>query len=394
MRTGTMPPPRARRPEASAATSFVESLEGALDRAAAANPDPGSVPAVHRLNRTEFQNAIRDLLALDDFPKEMDISLLLPADEIGEGFDNMADALYVSPTLIERYLGAARQISRLAVGDPATPRMIDTYQMSGQLPQDVQFDELPFGTRGGVLIRRTFPVDGTYTFAVQVARGGVYDPSTASEAFEIELTIDGDRVKVFTEQKPATAGADRQGRRAPAGGPLQVQLPVKAGPHEIGVAFLARAAAPIEALVMPYRRGRGVEAAAVSAVTISGPDETTGVGDTPSRRRIFVCRPAVEPRQDAPKPARARYLPGRSGASTTKPPVPSRILSTLARRAFRRPVNRADVEPLLRFLRAGQGEGGFELGIKRALERLLVSPEFLFRDRVRSRRTCRANTSL
>ena len=147
-----------------------------------AHPDPGRVPAVHRLNRTEFQNAIRDLLALDSLPKELDISLLLPPDEIGEGFDNMADALYVSPTLIERYLGAARKISRFAIGDPTTPRMVETYQMSGQLPQDVHFDELPFGTRGGVLIQRSFPVDGQYTFAVQVARGGVYDPSTASEA--------------------------------------------------------------------------------------------------------------------------------------------------------------------------------------------------------------------
>jgi len=379
VRTGAMPPPRARRPEASAAKAFVASVEAALDGAAAANPDPGRVPAVHRLNRTEYQNAIRDLLALDDFPKEMDISLLLPPDEIGEGFDNMADALYVSPTLIERYLGAARQISRLAVGDPATPRMIDTYQLSGQLPQDVHFDELPFGTRGGVLIRRSFPVDGRYTFAVQVARGGVHDPSTASEAFEIELTIDGERVKVFTEEKP-TAGADRQGRRAPSGGALQVQLPVTAGPHEIGVAFLARAAAPIEALVVPYRRGRGVEAAALSAVTISGPDETTGVGDTPSRRRIFVCRPTAKLARDASEAAAGGAVASRDDRSgNDETSCAARIVSTLARRAFRRPVDRADVEPLLRFYEQGRVEGGFDLGIRRAIERLLVSPEFLFR---------------
>ena len=365
VRTGTMPPPRARRPDPGAGRSFVASLEGALDRAASAHPDPGRVPAVHRLNRTEFQNAIRDLLALDSLPKELDISLLLPPDEIGEGFDNMADALYVSPTLIERYLGAARKISRFAVGDPAPPRMVETYQMSGQLPQDRHFDELPFGTRGGVLIERSFPVDGQYTFAVQVARGGVYDPSTAAESSEIELTIDGQRVKVFTEEA-AAGGAARSGRRAPGGGALQAQLPVKAGPHEIGVAFLAKAAAPIEALVVPYRRGRGVESAALSTVTISGPDQTTGLGDTPSRRRIFVCRPA-----DAPAPG---ALMGRDETACA-----DRIVSTLARRAFRRPVTRADVKPLLVFYEQGRSEGGFELGIRRALERLLVSPEFLFR---------------
>src|SRR5262249_54512703 len=157
------------------------------------------------------------------------------------GFDNMADALYVSPMLIERYLGAARKISRLAIGDPAPPRMVDTYQMSGQLPQDVHFDELPLGTRGGILIRRSFPVGRQYPFAIQVARGGVYDPSTAGEGFEVELTIDGERAKVFTEEGSASGGG-RQGRRG-GGGTLQIQLPVKAGPHEIGVAFLAKAAA-------------------------------------------------------------------------------------------------------------------------------------------------------
>src|SRR5262245_28527106 len=132
VRTGLMPPPRARRPDAAAASAFVASLESALDRAGAEHPDPGRVPAVRRLNRTEFQNAVRDLLALDSLPKEIDISVLLPPDDFAEGFDNMADALYVSPTLIERYLGAARKISRVAVGDPSTPRMVDTYQLSGQ----------------------------------------------------------------------------------------------------------------------------------------------------------------------------------------------------------------------------------------------------------------------
>jgi len=358
VRTKTMPPQLARQPDGAAADSFVRAVESALDDASKRSSDPGRSPAVRRLNRTEYQNAIRDLLALDDFPKEMDISLLLPPDDIAEGFDNMADALFVSPTLIERYLGAARKISRLAIADTSIPRMIDSYQLSGQLPQDVQFDELPFGTRGGALIRRTFPVDGLYTFALQVARGGIYDPSTSSEQFELELTIDGERVHLFTEEKRVAAAGQRQGRRGAANG-LQVQLPVKAGPHEIGVTFLSKADAPLESLVVPYRRGRGTEAAALANVTISGPDQVTGIGDTPSRRRIFICRPTA------------------SNAGDTV--CAERILSTLARRAFRRPVTSADVAPLLRFYERGLAEGGFDLGIRQAIERLLVSPEFLFR---------------
>ena len=366
VRMKMMPPQPARQPERRVADAFVASLEGAIDAASRGANDPGRTPAVRRLNRTEYQNAVRDLLALDDFPKEMDIALLLPADDIGEGFDNMADALFVSPTLIERYLGAARKISRLAIADAAIPRMIDTYQMSGQLPQDTHFDELPFGTRGGVLIRRTFPVDGRYTFALQVARGGVYDPSTSAERFEIELTVDGERVQLFTEERPAAAGAARQGRRGTSG-VLQVQVPVTAGPHEIGVAFLAKAEAPLESLVVPYRRGRGTESAALSSVTISGPDEVTGIGDTPSRRRIFVCHPTLD----------ASAAPATRTANEAV--CAERILSTLARRAFRRPVARDDVAPLLRFFEQGRTEGGFELGVRRAIERLLVSPEFLFR---------------
>ena len=369
VRTKTMPPQSARQPDGTAADSFVAAVERALDDASRVSPDPGRTPAVRRLNRAEYKNAIRDLLALDDFPKEMDISLLLPPDDIGEGFDNMADALFVSPTLIERYLGAARKVSRLAIADASIPRLIDTYQMSGQLPQDVHFDELPFGTRGGALIQRTFPVDGLYTFALQVARGGVYDPSTSSEQFELELTIDGERVHLFTEEKRAAGAGPRQGRRGGASG-LQVQLPVKAGPHEIGATFLAKADAPIESLVVPYRRGRGTEPAALANVTISGPDEVMGTGDTPSRRRIFICHPV-----------------GSNGGGAVQAEVPNpgdaacaeRILSTLARRAFRRPVTREDVAPLLRFYERGRGEGGFDLGIRQAIERLLVSPEFLFR---------------
>jgi mono/diheme cytochrome c family protein len=365
VRTKTMPPQPARQPDSAAADSFVVAVESALDDASRLTPDPGRTTAVRRLNRTEYKNAIRDLLALDDFPKEMDISLLLPPDDIGEGFDNMADALFVSPTLIERYLGAARKISRLAIADASIPRMIDTYQMSGQLPQDGHFDELPMGTRGGTLIHRTFPVDGLYTFVLEVARGGVYDPSTSSEQFELELTIDGKRVHLFTEEKRPAGTGQRQGRRGGASNGLQIQLPVSAGPHEIGATFLARADAPLESLVVPYRRGRGTESAALAKVTISGPDEITGIGETPSRRRIFICTPSS--RRSSPE------------IEASEVGCAERILSTLARRAFRRPVTRADVAPLLQFYERGRAEGGFDLGIRQAIERLLVSPEFLLR---------------
>ncbi|MEO8256664.1 MAG: DUF1592 domain-containing protein [Acidobacteriota bacterium] len=369
VRTGVMPPPAARHPDPAAVASFVTAIEAGLDRAATARPNPGRVPRVHRLNRTEYRNAVRDLLAVDDLPKEMEISLLLPPDEIGEGFDNMADALFVSPSLIERYIGAARKISRLAVGDVAVPRMIDTYQLSGQLPQDVHFEELPLGTRGGALIRRTFPVDGEYTFDVQVARGGVYDPSTADEAFQLELAVDGRRVQLFKEERRPPSG-DRQGRRGGGGGgTLQARIAVSAGPHDIGVAFLQRAAAPIESLVTPYLRGRGVESAAVSSITISGPEKVTGAGNTPSRQRIFVCHPAEPASSSA-----ARRQAGEDASGCAR-----RILTGLARGALRRPVNAADVAPLLTFYTEGTKEGGFEDGIKRAIERLLVSPEFLFR---------------
>ncbi len=352
LRVGVMPPAGARQPDHAASVAFVGALQTALDRAAEERRTIGHVPAVHRLNRAEYANAIRDLLAVDRLPKELDIAVLLPPDDSGGGFDNMADALYVSPTLIERYVGAAGKISRLAIGDPTAPPIVDTYRSSGQMPQDTHVEGLPFGTRGGMLISRTFPVDGKYTFAVQVAQGGAYEPNKDAPPYRIELTIDGQRAKIFTQQKS-------EGRRARgAGAALQTDLDVPAGPHDIGITFLADAAAPVESLTVPYRRSLGIEQAAIAALTISGPTSVTSVGDTPARRRIFVCRPRTE---------------------ADELPCATRILSTLARRAYRRPVVQRDVDPLLSFYRKGRAEAGFEFGIRRAVERLLVSPEFLFR---------------
>jgi hypothetical protein len=354
VRVGAMPPAGVRQPDRAASHAFVADLESTLDRAAAAHPSIGHVPALHRLNRTEYKNAIRDLLMLDSLPKELDISVLLPPDDSGGGFDNMADALYVSPTLIERYVGAAGKISRLAIGDPSAPSIVDTYRASAQSPQDVHVEGLPFGTRGGLLIPRTFPVDGTYTFAVQVAQAGAYEPNGDAEPYQIELSIDGARATVFTQQK----GGGRGGRQRGAASALQFDAEVSAGPHDVGVTFLAQASAPVESLVVPYRRSLGIEPAAIAAVTISGPLKSSGVGDTPARRRIFTCRPR---------------------GAADELPCATRILSSLARSAYRRPVVARDLEPLLTFYEKGRAEAGFEYGIRRALERLLVSPEFLFR---------------
>ena len=361
----------ARHPDPAAIASFLGSIEGSLDRAATAHPNPGRVPLIHRLNRTEYRNAIRDLLAVDDLPKEMDISLLLPPDEIGEGFDNMADALFVSPSLIERYVGAARKISRLAVGDLAVPRMIDTYQLSGQLPQDVHLEELPLGTRGGVLIRRTFPVDGEYTFDVQVARGGVYDPSTAGEGVRARAhrrrragaVVHGGR------RQPA-AGDQRQGRRGGGGG-------AASGAHRRdGGAARYRCRVSPEGGARRSRRwsrrtvrGRGVESAAVSSVTISGPEKITGVGNTPSRQRIFVCRPA----ESASAPAARQAADGDAACAEPDPVGPRAPRLPPSRDRRRRRAAAAVLRP-----KAGR-KADSTIGIKRALERLLVSPEFLFR---------------
>ena len=353
VRVGVMPPSNVRQPDRAAAEAFVTELQTALDRGSEEHPIIGHVPALHRLNRTEYGNAIRDLLALDNLPRELDISILLPPDDSGGGFDNMADALYVSPALIERYVGAASKISRLAIGDLTAPPIVDTYRASGQLPQDVHVEGLPFGTRGGMLISRTFPVDGKYTFAVQVAQGGAFEPNRDAPPYQIELTVDGERARVFTQQK---GEGGRRGRNAASG--LQVDLDISAGPHEIGVAFIADTAAPVESLIVPYRRSLGIEPAAIAAVTISGPTKAAGIGDTPARRRIFACHPRVE----------AEELP-----------CATRILSALARRAYRRPVAQRDINPLLDFFQKGRAEKGFEFGIRRALDRLLVSPEFLFR---------------
>ena len=347
LRTESMPPARMPRPDEATYNSTAAWLENALDRSAAQHVDPGKLPLLHRLSRTEYENAIRDLLALDALPKEMDYSLLLPPDNASSGFDNIADLLFVSPTAMEAYLEAARKISRLAIGDPTMPVMVNTYRLSGEHTQDIHVQGLPFGTRGGLGVRTDVPLDGDYVFKIELA-GAPREPD------QLEITVDGARAQMVVMGERPVAGPGGF-RRPPK--PLEIHVPLKAGPRMIGVTFVEKTQARDEQTVRPRMRGRGTELA-IDTVTISGPYKGATDPDTPSRRRIFVCRPT----ESAGEPACAK-----------------RILSTLERRAYRRPVTDADLQDLMPFYTEGHKAGGFDRGIQEALERLLVSPQFLFR---------------
>jgi hypothetical protein len=347
LRTNAMPPAGAPRPDQATYDSVASFLESALDRASAERPRLGALPRVHRLSRTEYQNAIRDLLALEALPKEVSIDFLLPPDNISSGFDNIADLLFVSPSTMERYLDAAQTISRLAVGDPAMPPLVSIHRLDDEHPQDERVDDLPFGTRGGLAVRSDFPVDGTYTIKVELA-------GAAREAHQLEITLDGERVRLENVGGQGAAGG-RRGAATPA--PVELALPIAAGRRLVGVSFLQRTEARDEATLRPRMRSRGTQPA-ISTVTIRGPYDVTAPGDSPSRRRIFVCQPT---------------------ATATEPACARQILSALARRAYRRPVTDTDLDDLLPFYASGRAEGSFDRGIQRALERLLVSSQFLFR---------------
>ena len=352
LRAGAMPPIGRPRPDEATLDRVASHLEASLDRASAAAPDPGRRPALHRLSRTEYANAVRDLLGLDDLPKELDIAVMLPADNATSGFDNLADLLFVSPTLMERYLAAARKISRLAVGDPTMPPIVDTWQLDRDLVQDGHLDGLPLGTRGGIRVRSHLPLDGEYLVTVQFARA-------AREPHDVEVSVDGHRVELFTvgENPPERLASGVFAFDADPD--VQVRVPLRAGPREVAVAFLPKSGAAHEGLVRSSRsRSRQPS---VASLIVSGPYGADGAGDTPSRRRILTCRP-------------------RTGAPAAEESACARsILGTLARRAYRRPVTVGDLDRLLPFYERGRAEGGFERGVQRAVERLLVSPEFLFR---------------
>jgi hypothetical protein len=348
LRSESMPPANSPRPSPATYDAVATFLETELDRATASKPNPGTLPLLHRLTRTEYQNAVRDLLALDALPKEMDISLLLPADNVSSGFDNIADLLFVSPPTMERYLNAAQKISRLAIGDPEMPVMVNIHRLDPEHWQEARVDELSFGTRGGLAVTSYFPVDADYNFKIDVA-GAARDPH------QMEITVDGERMQLI----PVGGNAGGAGGRGRGGAqrPTEFRIPIKAGTRLIGVTFIERNQARDEETLRPRMRARGT-LPALAGVTISGPFNVKGPGVTAVRRRIFTCTPK---------------------SSEDELACAKNILTTLTRRAYRRPSTDADVQRLLPFYTAGKAEGGFDRGIQKALERVLVSPQFMFR---------------
>lgn len=330
IRAGMMPPSGMPRPDRATLDGFAAKLETALDQAAAAKPNPGTT-GVHRLNRTEYANSIRDLLDL-----EIDPSTLLPADDSSEGFDNIADALAISPALLERYVAAATKLSRLAVGDPGTTPFTAMYRVPSDLSQTDHMEGLPLGTRGGILVRNDFPLDAEYTIKIhaKAANIGLGSPGFLDE--EIEVTLNGERIKV-----------------AKAASTLDLRIPIQAGPQELGVAYIRKDPPGADDIWQIYPNNSGIQ-----SVAITGPFNATGSGDTPSRRRIFVCRPQTE---------------------QAEPDCAKRILSTLARRAYRRPIADADLQTLMEFYDKGRQGATFDAGIERGLARVLIDPRFVFR---------------
>jgi hypothetical protein len=332
LRTGMMPPSGARRPDRNRLDRFASELEVALDSAAALEPNPGA-PVLHRMNRAEYANAIRDLL---DLP--IDATTLLPGDDSSEGFDNIANALIVSPALMQAYVSAAAKISRIAVGDATISSSITTYRTPRGLDQTGHFEGLGLGTRGGLVFRHVFPLDADYDFNIGRAGAGFGLAAVGGDE-AVEITVNGERVRLL-----------ESGSRG------SIRMTMEAGPQTIGIAVVrSRNAQGVDDLYSELASSAGI-----SSVSIEGPFDPTGPGDTPSRRRIFVCRPAD---------------PGQEAACARE------ILRTLATRAFRRPVLDSDVamETLMGFYESGRSLRGFETGVQYALARILVDPRFIFR---------------
>ena len=383
LRAGSMPPPRRPRPAAATYDVVAGRLEAALDRAWVADPDPGRGSAVHRLNRTEYRNAVRDLFALD-----IDVTSLLPGDETADGsFDNFADVLTISRAHLDRYLSVARQVTRLAVGLPPVSPGFETFEIPLHVVQDGRQDEaLPLGSRGGLAIPYHFPVDGEYLIKVRLRRQYQAYIMGMGWAQQIDVRLDGRLLERLTvggdvpgrpaassyagDGEPGFAGAEEWEAYMQLTGDagLEVRVPVEAGQRVVGVSFVRELWEP-EGLPQPLQRGRVLTNdqiymgyAAVASVEIGGPYEVPGsVADTPSRQAIFSCRP-------------------RSASDDAERPCAREILSRLARRAYRRPVTEDDLATLFEFFDSGRRDGGsFDSGIQFALERLLVDPDFLLR---------------
>ena len=360
LRGRQMPPQGGPRPDAKTYDDFVAYLERRLDDAALAAPEPGQA-SIHRLNRTEYGNAVRDLLALD-----VDASEFLPADDEGYGFDNIADVLRVSPSLLEQYLAASAKIAALAVGDPATPAVTAVYRPAPDLAQGVHVEGMPLGTRGGFKIQHNFPLDAEYEFDVFLVRNIVGYMTGLEWAHELEIAIDGERVflaQVGGEEDNLASDTNMSAAANDIDERLRTRTFVTAGPHEVTVAFLERSAAETHEPLELHTRNLDLQdmngLPIVDYVNLRGPFNPVGPGNTPSRERIFTCRPADE---------------------STARVCATEILSTLARRAFRRQPTEQDISTLLSFYDTSAARGGFDAGVQSALRVILTSPKFLFRE--------------
>jgi hypothetical protein len=355
LRAGMMPPAGLPRPSAAATKIFLTSLETGIDQAAALHPNPGR-PALHRLNRTEYANSIRDLLAVD-----VDVTALLPTDDMSHGFDNMADVLTVSPALMEGYIRAAGKISREAVGDTTALPLTATYSIPRVASQMRHVEGTPFGTRGGMAVMHDFPADGEYTFRLgfyYVPEGPLFGQNQG-KGQQIEIAVNGARVALLDINPSMTLGHD--GIKTPP-------VHINAGPQRISAAFLSKFDGPVEDEFRPVEQSLvDVSTGNIPGMTslphlhelqITGPHKVLGLSDTPSRRKIFTCRPA---------------------AGNDELPCAKKIVSALARQAYRRPVTDVDLEGLLGFYQSGRNQGDFESGIRTAVQALVSSPEFVFR---------------
>ena len=354
VRAGLMPPPGMPRPAGAAMKQFAASLETAIDQAAALHPNPGR-PALHRLNRTEYANSVHDLLGVS-----VDVSPLLPTDDMSHGFDNMADVLGLSPALMEGYIRAAGKISREAVGDPQALALTHTYSIPRVVSQMRHVDGTPMGTRGGMAVVHDFPADGEYTFKL----GFYYSPTgplfgvNQGKGQQIEIAVNGERVALLDINPAMTLATD--GIKTPP-------VKLRAGPQRISASFPVKFDGPIEDEYRMVEQSLvDVSVGALPGMTtlphlhelsITGPLKAAGVSDTPSRRKIFTCRPLEGDEIRCAK----------------------QITSALARQAYRRPVNENDIEGLLSFYQEGRNQGNFETGIRTVIQAILASPEFVFR---------------
>ena len=353
LRVRQMPPLGKERPNDRTYDSVVAELSTTLDREAAARPNPGRTETFRRLNRTEYQNAIRDLLALD-----IDATAMLPKDDAGHGFDNVTVG-DLSPTLLNRYITAAEKISRLAIGSPQRAPGGDTFRIKADLTQEEHIEGLPLGTRGGTSLNYTFPRDGAYEIQLRLTRDRNEEVEGLHESHDIVILLDNKQVQRFTVLPPPSGDKDYEKVDAH----LKARLTVPAGPHQLGITFVKRPSSLLETRRQPYQAHYNMHrhprpTPALYQVSINGPYDSTGISETPSRRKIFTSYPTKPEEADA---------------------CAQRILSALMRRAYRRPITESDIRKPMEFYRNTHAQDGFDAGIEPALTSILVSPEFLFR---------------